>query len=44
MSPVGVNPLRIAGAVTAHLLLVLLLMKLWPMVFRKKDGKGRLAV
>ena len=44
MSPVGVNPLRIAGVVTAHLLLVLLLMKLWPMVFRKKVGKGRLAV
>jgi hypothetical protein len=44
MSPVGVNPLRIAGVVTANLLLVLLLMKLWPMVFRKKVGRGRLAV
>ena len=40
MSPVGVNPLRIGAVVTAHLLVVLLLMKLLPMVFKKKVRQG----
>ncbi len=44
MSPVGVNPLRIGAVVTAHLFLVLLLMQLLPKVFKKKVGKGRLAI
>ena len=44
MSPVGVSPLRIGAVVTAHLLLVLLLMILFPKVFKKKDSKGRLAI
>jgi hypothetical protein len=44
MSPVGVNPLRIGAVVTAHLLLVLLLMILLPKVFKKKDSKGRLTI
>jgi hypothetical protein len=44
MSPVGVNPLRIGVVVTAHLLLVLLLMILLPKVFKKKDSKGRLTI
>jgi hypothetical protein len=42
MSPVGVNPLLISAVIALHLLLVMLIMYLYPLIFKKKAKQGRL--
>jgi hypothetical protein len=40
MSPVGVNPLLISAVIALHLLLVMLIMYLYPFIFKKKVKQG----
>ena len=43
MSPVGVNPIRIGAVFALQVLIVFILMKYLPRLFKKKQGEGRLA-
>jgi hypothetical protein len=43
MSPVGVNPIRIGAIFALQVLIVFILMKYLPRLFKKKQGEGRLA-
>ena len=43
MSPVGVNPIRIGAAFALQVLIVFIIMKYLPRLFKKKQGEGRLA-
>jgi hypothetical protein len=40
MSPVGVNPLFISVVIALHLLLVMLIMYLYSLIFKKKVKQG----
>jgi hypothetical protein len=43
MSPVGVNPIRIGAVFALQVLIVFILVKYLPRLFKKKQGEGRLA-
>jgi len=43
MSPVGVNPIRIGAIFALQVLIVFILMKYLPKLFKKKQGESRLA-
>ena len=43
MSPVGVNPIRIGAVFALQVLIVFIMMKYLPRLFKKKQGEGRLA-
>jgi hypothetical protein len=43
MSPVGVNPIRIGAVFALQVLIVFIIMKYLPRLFKKKQGEGRLA-
>jgi hypothetical protein len=43
MSPVGVNPIRIGAVFALQVLIVFILMKYLPRLFKKKQDEGRLA-
>ena len=43
MSPVGVNPIRIGTVFALQVLIVFILVKYLPRLFKKKQGEGRLA-
>ena len=44
MSPVGVNPIRIGAVFALQTFVVFIIMKYLPKLFKKKQGKGRLAI
>ena len=44
MSPVGVNPLRISAIFALQTLIVFIVVKFLPKLFKKKQSEGRLAI
>ena len=44
MSPVGVNPIRIGAVFTLQTLIVFIVFKFLPKLFKKKQGESRLAI
>jgi hypothetical protein len=44
MSPVGVNPLRISAIFALQTLIVFIVIKFLPKLFKKKQSEGRLAI